>query len=237
MLRRAHPGHHDAAHHRWLRRVLDRATSADAAAEAADRLGRPERARAWADLLASAAQLAPVLVHGEIHEDQLLAEDGQLTGLIDGETARVDHPFWDFDPGQWGTGLWWRRRRDLSVLLAQEWRAYARARGLDIGPCPLETAFASGTRLVFSPIPVIQLSSARSKSTSRSYNIRIGTAGLACLPLQRLPWPRRRQSRVAEPVRLARQGRSRSLAGSAAHAEHPVRRSFPPIDDQLTKRA
>src|ERR1035441_4203214 len=85
------PRHHDAAHHRWLRRALDPATSADAAAEAADRLGRPGRASAWADLLASAAQLAPVLVHGDIHEDQLLAEGGQLTGIIDWETARVDH--------------------------------------------------------------------------------------------------------------------------------------------------
>ena len=47
------PRHHDAAHHRWLRRALDPATSADAAAEAADRLCRPGRASAWADLLAA----------------------------------------------------------------------------------------------------------------------------------------------------------------------------------------
>ena len=58
--RGAPPRHHDAAHHRWLRRALDPATSAEATAEAADRLDRPGRASAWADLLASAAQLAPV---------------------------------------------------------------------------------------------------------------------------------------------------------------------------------
>jgi aminoglycoside phosphotransferase (APT) family kinase protein len=127
------PRHHDAAHHRWLRRALDPATSAAAAAEAAGRLGRPGRASAWADLLASAAQLAPVLVHGDIHEDQLLAEGGRLTGIIDWETARVDHPFWDFGLGE-------RRRRDPSILWAHEWHAYAQARGLDIGPRPLETA-------------------------------------------------------------------------------------------------
>jgi aminoglycoside phosphotransferase (APT) family kinase protein len=73
------PHHHDAAHHRWLRRALDRATSAGAAAEAADRLGRPGRSAAWAELLASAAQLAPVLVHGDIHQGQLLADGGRLT--------------------------------------------------------------------------------------------------------------------------------------------------------------
>ena len=59
----------------------------------------------WADLLASAAQLRPVLVHGDIHDGQLLAVGRRLTGIIDWETARVDHPFWDLDPGQWGAGL------------------------------------------------------------------------------------------------------------------------------------
>jgi aminoglycoside phosphotransferase (APT) family kinase protein len=82
-----------------------------------------------------------VLVHGDLHEDQLLAEGGRLTGIIDWETARVDHPFWDFDLGEWGTGLWRRRRRDFGALWARAWRAYATARGLDTDSRPLETAF------------------------------------------------------------------------------------------------
>jgi aminoglycoside phosphotransferase (APT) family kinase protein len=135
------PRHHEASHHRWLRRALDPATSASAAAEAASRLNRPARARAWADLLARAAQLAPVLVHGDIHEDQMLADEGELTGIIDWETARVDHPFWDFDLGEWGTGLWRRHRRDFSALWARGWHVYADARGLDSDSGPLETAF------------------------------------------------------------------------------------------------
>jgi aminoglycoside phosphotransferase (APT) family kinase protein len=135
------PRHHDASYHRWLRRALNPATSASAAAEAADRLSRPDRASDWADLLASAATLRPVLVHGDIHEDQLLADGGQLTGVIDWETARVDHPYWDFDLGEWGTGLWRRRRRDFSALWARGWRAYALQRGLDTDARPLETAF------------------------------------------------------------------------------------------------
>jgi aminoglycoside phosphotransferase (APT) family kinase protein len=135
------PQHHDAAHHRWLRRALDPASSAAAAAEAASRLGRPDRTAEWAGLLARAARLRPVLVHGDIHEDQLLAENGRLTGIIDWETVRVDHPFWDFDLGEWGTGLWRRRRRDFSALWARGWRAYATARGLDTDPRPVETAF------------------------------------------------------------------------------------------------
>jgi aminoglycoside phosphotransferase (APT) family kinase protein len=135
------PRHHDAAHHFWLHRALDPASSAGAAAEAADRLDRPTRAPAWADLLASAAAHRPVLVHGDIHEDQLLADGGRLTGILDWETARIDHPFWDFDLGEWGTGLWRRRRRDFSALWARGWRAYALARRLDTDPRPLETAF------------------------------------------------------------------------------------------------
>jgi aminoglycoside phosphotransferase (APT) family kinase protein len=135
------PAHHRAPHHRWLRRALDPATSASAVAEAADRLGHADRAGAWTAVLAEAAGHAPVLVHGDIHEDQLLADDGRLTGLIDWETARVDHPFWDFDLGEWGTGLWRRRRADFSVLWARAWRAYAGDRGLDADPRPLETAF------------------------------------------------------------------------------------------------
>ena len=64
----------------------------------------------------------------------------RLTGIIDWETARVDHPFWDFDLGEWGTGLWRRRRRDFSALWARGWRAYAQARGLEVGSGPLQTA-------------------------------------------------------------------------------------------------
>jgi aminoglycoside phosphotransferase (APT) family kinase protein len=135
------PGHQDAAPQRWLRAALDPASSATAAAQAAARLSRPGRAGAWADRLARAAVLEPVLVHGDLHENQLLARDGRLTGVIDWETARVDHPFWDFDLGEWGTGLWRRRRRDFSALWARGWRAYAIARGLDTDSRPLETAF------------------------------------------------------------------------------------------------
>jgi hypothetical protein len=106
-------------------RGLDPSTSAAAAAEVASLLARPARASQWADLLSCAAQHRPVLVHGDIHGDQMLADGGRLTGIIDWETARVDRPFWDFDVGPRGSGLW-RRRREFSALLRRAWRAYAR---------------------------------------------------------------------------------------------------------------
>ncbi len=127
--------------YRWLHRALDLATSADAAAEAAQRLDRFNCLPRWRSRLAAAAALTPVLIHGDLHEHQLLTDAGRITGILDWETARVDHPFWDFDLGEWGTGLWRLHRRDFSRLWATAWREYAAARGLDPDPAPLETAF------------------------------------------------------------------------------------------------
>ena len=81
-----------------------------------------------------------MLVHGDIHEDQLLAEGSELTGILDWETARVDHPFTDFDFGEWGTGLWRRSRPGFGALWERYWGAYAAARGLRVSSRPLETA-------------------------------------------------------------------------------------------------
>jgi aminoglycoside phosphotransferase (APT) family kinase protein len=82
-----------------------------------------------------------VLVHGDIHEHQLLADGDRITGILDWETARVDHPFWDFDLGEWGTGLWRQHRAGFSALWATAWREYAAVGGIDPDPAPLETAF------------------------------------------------------------------------------------------------
>jgi aminoglycoside phosphotransferase (APT) family kinase protein len=127
--------------YRWLHRALDPATSAGAAAEAARRLDRPDCLPRWRSRLAAAAALGPVLVHGDLHEHQLLADGGEITGILDWETARVDHPFWDFDLGEWSAKLWRRHRRDFSGLWAAAWSEYASVRGLDPDPGPLETAF------------------------------------------------------------------------------------------------
>ena len=135
------PKHHERPAMLWLHRALDPATAGAAAAEAADRLGCGEKLARWTEMLGIGARHRHVLVHGDIHEDQLLAVDGRLTGILDWETARVDHPFWDFDLGEWGTGLWRTHRRDFSRLWAIAWGAYASERGLDADPLPLETAF------------------------------------------------------------------------------------------------
>jgi len=63
-----------------------------------------------------------------------------MSGIIDWETAPVDHPFWDFDLGEWGTGMWRRCRHDLSTIWAGRWGAYAAVRGSSTDSQPLEAA-------------------------------------------------------------------------------------------------
>lgn len=140
-LRDAAPPEDHLPHQQWLHRALDPATTTDAVDDAVDRLGAADRRNEWAELLAAASLLSPVLVHGDIHEDQLLARGGDLTAILDWETARVDHPFFDFDFGEWGTGLWRSHRAEFPELWRRQWEPYARARELDVGVDPLVAAF------------------------------------------------------------------------------------------------
>ena len=90
-----------------------------------------------ADALEQARTLPPVLVHGDVHEGQLLVDDDlRVTGVIDWQTARVGHPFTEFDLGEWGTGTWRAHRRSFPELRRRQWAVYAAARGLpdDLGP-------------------------------------------------------------------------------------------------------
>jgi hypothetical protein len=95
-------------------------------------LSRDERR--WTDrAIEIAGSLDRVLVHGDIHEGQLLVEADPphvLTGILDWQTARIDHPFVDFDLGEWGTAMWRGHRRSFVALREQAWSAYARERSL-----------------------------------------------------------------------------------------------------------
>jgi len=89
--------------------------------------------RAAGRALARAASLDPVLVHGDLHEGQLLVDaerPHRVTGVLDWQTARVDHPFVDFDLGEWGTAIWRGHRAHFPELRRRAWEAYAAQRGL-----------------------------------------------------------------------------------------------------------
>jgi aminoglycoside phosphotransferase (APT) family kinase protein len=126
---------------RWMRsrspqrlrdfaRLLDRDALRDAASQVACRLDLPSRrATAWLRELEPLASMAPVLVHGDINEGQILVDDSlQVTGILDWETAGVGHPLKDFDFGEWGYGIFaWEPRFD--VLRRHMWDAYTRTGG------------------------------------------------------------------------------------------------------------
>ncbi|MEQ1786359.1 MAG: aminoglycoside phosphotransferase family protein [Acidimicrobiales bacterium] len=85
------------------------------------------------DALDRARGLEPVLVHGDLHEGQLLVGADPphvLTGILDWQTARVDHPFVEFDLGEWGTAIWRAHRSEFPELRRRAWGAYALERGL-----------------------------------------------------------------------------------------------------------
>src|SRR5262249_22343097 len=100
------------------------------AIEAARRLGLSyQHVSTWLGELEPLVALAPVLVHGDVNEGQILVDDAlHVTGILDWETAGVGHPLKDFDLGEWGYGIFaWER--DFDTLRRAMWEAYARARG------------------------------------------------------------------------------------------------------------
>lgn len=135
------PAGHDAPHQRWLHQALDPVHVDAAVDEAVEVLDASDRRASWFDDLRAAAALPHVLVHGDVHEDQLLSEGGVLTGVLDWEGARIDHPFFDFDFGEWGTGLWRDHRPEFPELWRRLWTAYAGERDLALPVEPLVTAF------------------------------------------------------------------------------------------------
>ena len=118
---------------------LPRRSSLDGVSLLVDECELDQREAAKAErALEAARRLDPVLVHGDLHEGQLLVTPGaphRLTAVLDWQTARVDHPFVEFDLGEWGRALWRGHRTELSTLRQRAWDAYAAARELpaDLG--------------------------------------------------------------------------------------------------------
>ena len=110
------------------------------AARVRDRLRLdPDEERRARAAIERARTLDPVAVHGDVHEGQVLVdpEDGfAVTGILDWQTALVDHPFTELDLGEWGPTIWRRHRAFFPELRRRYWNVYAEARGLpdDLGP-------------------------------------------------------------------------------------------------------
>ena len=86
----------------------------------------------WQRALSELAGMDDVLLHGDIHEDQILVRSERnldVTGILDWGNAGIGHPALEFNFGEWGEEIW-RCRDDFSVFRAALWSEYLDVRGL-----------------------------------------------------------------------------------------------------------
>lgn len=117
----------------WLLRLLDPEVSGQALDDAAQLL-HPSTARraAWQSAVTPVAALAPVLVHGDICENQILVDEHlEVRTVLDWDTACVGHPLLDFDFGEWGFSIY-AHEAEFGRLRRAWWEGYRSRRGLDL---------------------------------------------------------------------------------------------------------
>ncbi|MFW9852555.1 MAG: aminoglycoside phosphotransferase family protein [Candidatus Thorarchaeota archaeon] len=78
--------------------------------------------------------LEPVLIHSDIHEDQILIDsldNMEIAGILDWETVRIGNPVWEFNFLEWGYGIWeWRKK--FNELRRKMWKIYLDKRGIKL---------------------------------------------------------------------------------------------------------
>jgi aminoglycoside phosphotransferase (APT) family kinase protein len=90
--------------------------------------------RIWIECLEEIVNLPHVLIHSDIHEDQILVdskEDMQITGILDWETAMFGHPIWEFNFLEWGFGIW-KWWDNFSDFRREMWRIYSEGRSIKL---------------------------------------------------------------------------------------------------------
>lgn len=88
----------------------------------------------WRAVLVELANLSPVLLHRDVHEDQFFVRseaDLKITGLIDWGTAAIGNPVLDFNFGEWGVDIW-RYRDRFGQFRRTMWQAYLEARDIQL---------------------------------------------------------------------------------------------------------
>jgi aminoglycoside phosphotransferase (APT) family kinase protein len=109
---------------------LDHSAITETASRAAAAAGlTSDHAREWVQILHPLAAMPAVLVHGDLHQSQILIDETpKITGVIDWEHACAGHPLKDFDFGEWGFGIFaWEEH--FATLRQELWNSYRDARG------------------------------------------------------------------------------------------------------------
>lgn len=115
---------------RWVTDFLH-PTRAESAVDDVVRLLAADAAWAstWGRTVCQLSTMAPVLLHGDVHEGQLLVDESLcVRTVLDWDTAGVGHPLFDFDFGEWGIGIFaWEA--EFPRLRRAMWESYRLVRG------------------------------------------------------------------------------------------------------------
>lgn len=82
--------------------------------------------------LTELATIDSVLIHGDIHEDQIFVDPrnhATIMGIIDWGSVKIAHPIWDFDFGEWGSEIW-QYRQHFAQFRAAMWKTYLNMRNI-----------------------------------------------------------------------------------------------------------
>jgi len=146
----------------WARQSLERDNTAESVGWAqthlAQWLGVPhetpaeskyvlsrEAAHVWNYALRVLADIEPVMVHGDLHEGQLVLPDpgdARITCILDWDTAAVDNPIRDFNYGEWSIAFWTWRSSFLRFHHIM-WEAYRAHRAVELPNSIFITLFYS----------------------------------------------------------------------------------------------
>lgn len=117
----------------WLTRWLD-PDQVEQAVEETVRLSdaKPAWAERWRRTALRLASLPPVLLHGDVCENQLLVDDDlQVRTVLDWDDAGVGNPLLDFDFGEWGYAIFgWEE--EFARLRRAMWDAYTGVLGTEV---------------------------------------------------------------------------------------------------------
>jgi aminoglycoside phosphotransferase (APT) family kinase protein len=114
----------------FLSAALGDAPIEEVLAEAAELAGPdPGWPGTWRSVLERVRALEPVLLHGDVCENQLLVDDElRVSSVLDWDTACAGHRLHDFDFGEWGIGIF-RFEESFAELRRALWEPYRAALG------------------------------------------------------------------------------------------------------------
>lgn len=95
-------------------------------------LARQGTKESWRCAILELATLAPVVLHADMHDGQLILRPGSsvITGVIDWDNFCLGNPLVDFGTYKWFPDKMWLYRKDFPAMRVEMWQRYLNARGL-----------------------------------------------------------------------------------------------------------